>query len=218
MQPKQELEKDDIDIEMKNEFQDSIAKKETAKFPRFGTQDYYTLKYYYINKNKIVTKTEATSYVSKCLSKQIGDLQSLRHLGKQSGFDILQQHEIFNNIELKSGEYVFTGFDKMNPFFNDKRRKKSPLDFEECKKNFDHQCATCGSKEGEPQRFTKQPTLLEKGHKNPELPLDMSNLIPQCEFCNKKYKNRFIFDDFGQIKCYTDKELKTQYEKVFSKN
>lgn len=208
---------DDIDIEMKNEFLNSFCENEGVKLPKIGTQKYYVLKFYFINKNKILTKQQIQSYVGDCLSKQIGDLQDVRHLGKQVGFNIMQGGEIFNGIKLKKGEYLFTGFDKTNDFYNNKKRAKNPVDFEECKKNFDHRCATCGSKEGESHRFTKQPTLLEKGHKNPELPLDLSNLIPQCEFCNKKYKNRFIFDDFGQIKCYTTKELEIQYEKIFSK-
>lgn len=208
---------DDLDIEMKNEFENSFAQNGGVKFPKIGTQRYYILKYYYINKNKVVTKEQIQSYVGDCLSKQIRDLQDVRHLGKQEGFHILQGGENYNNIKLKKGEYVFTGFDEINSFYNNKRRKNIPVDFEECKKNFDYQCATCGSKEGEPHRFTKQPTVLEKGHKDPELPLDLSNLIPQCEYCNKKYKDSFIFDDFGQIKCYTKKELEIQYEKVFSK-
>jgi hypothetical protein len=209
---------DDLDIQMKNEFKNSFAENGGVIFPTIGNQKYYTLKYYYINKNKVLKKGEIESYVGDCLSKKNLDLQEVRHLGKQAGFYILQGGEIYNNVKLKKGEYVFTGFDKINPFFNDKRRKSIPVDFEECKSNFNYQCATCGSKEGELHRFTKQPTLLEKGHKNPELSLDLSNLIPQCEFCNKKYKNRFIFDDFGQIKCYTTKELEIQYEKIFSKS
>ena len=41
---------------------------------------------------------------------------------------------------------------------------------------------------------------LQKGHKNPSKPLNIANIIPQCDYCNQTYKNDFIFGDDGRIK------------------
>lgn len=202
--------KDDIDLEMKNEFENSLAKKQGLKFPRFGTLKYYSLKYFYKNKNKIIFKQELD-----LLKNPPGDNQYGRHLRNTDGFSILQGGETFNNIQLKvrpEAEYVFTGFDTIDSKYYLGRRNEGIINFEECKKRFNYSCATCGSIEGQPHRFTGKITLLEKGHMDPNLPLEQSNLIPQCDYCNKKYKNRFIFDEYGQIKYYTDEELEKQYK------
>jgi hypothetical protein len=216
------MQKDVTDIELKKNYDNSFAQQKGVKFPNFGSQNYFTLKYYFININKIITKGEAEEYVSKCLNKRISDLQAVRHLAsgtEYSGYSILQGGSFHNGIKLKRGQYVFTGFDKVNEQWSLQTRLAGiPNNWEECKQNFNYCCATCGSKENEINRISKQITFLEKGHKNPDFELNQSNMIPQCSYCNKKYKDRFIFDDYGQVKCLTDKELKKQYQQRFNTN
>ena len=61
--------------------------------------------------------------------------------------------------------------------------------FEELKKEYDYTCLTCGAKEGEKHRLYKSEFVkLQRGHKDPEKSLSISNIIPQCQFCNRSYK------------------------------
>jgi hypothetical protein len=40
---------------------------------------------------------------------------------------------------------------------------------------------------------------LQKGHRDPNKPLEIGNIIPQCQFCNRDmYKDNFVFDEFGR--------------------
>ena len=35
---------------------------------------------------------------------------------------------------------------------------------------------------------------------NPNKPDDISNIIPQCPFCNQAYKDDYVFDEKGRVK------------------
>jgi len=68
-------------------------------------------------------------------------------------------------------------------------------------KKYKHRCATCGSREGKhhyhwPNTITK----LQKSHKDPRKPLSGNNIIPQCQKCNRAYRNFWIFDDKGRVR------------------
>ena len=41
---------------------------------------------------------------------------------------------------------------------------------------------------------------LQQGHQDPfEDGNDINNIIPQCNFCNRTYKNNFVFDKKGRV-------------------
>ena len=67
------------------------------------------------------------------------------------------------------------------------------------KAEYDNSCASCGTKENEPHRYFKRKVVLEKGHMDPRKDMSMGNIIPQCNFCNKHYGNKYVFDRMGRV-------------------
>ena len=60
--------------------------------------------------------------------------------------------------------------------------------------------ATCGSKEGEYHNIRKNEiTKLQAGHMNPSKPLELGNIIPQCQVCNRPDRDRWIYDKTGRV-------------------
>ena len=188
---------------MQQEFQNSPLPKFGVRLPKENTQKGQTLLFLFENKGKIVSKEVAEKSVFSRMSSQPKDLQSLRHLGKQDGFDILQGGQEFNGNLLKRGEYVLVGFEKPNEFWGFTRRDESELDWSGIKSKYRHTCATCGTKEGKKHRFTKQIVILEKGHMNPSKPMTDDNISPQCKDCNKVAKNDLVFDQYGRVRKLT---------------
>lgn len=174
--------------------------KQMLVFPKKQSQKGQVLLYYWENKGKILTKQQIEKQVCSRMKKPTKDLQSVRHLAKQDGFNILQQGCMYNGEKLKRGHYVFLGFDKVNPYYSIKRRDESDLDWDEIKKLHKFKCLTCGEKEGVKHRKTGHITKLEKGHKDPSKDMSNDNIIPQCSYCNKLYGNRFVFDKLGNVK------------------
>ena len=63
-----------------------------------------------------------------------------------------------------------------------------------------YMCVNCGSKDGEPMRWDKSiVTKLQKGHMDPDKDLTEDNCVPQCGFCNQRYKDKAVFDKRGQV-------------------
>jgi hypothetical protein len=187
---------------MKQEFDSSICKKEGIKFPNSGTQKSRMLEYFWKNKGKLVTKQEVQKHFATKFNIH-SDIQSVRHLGKQDGFAVLQYGNEWNGRSLKKGEYVFEGFNKVNHFYNKSRRIESSLDFESKKREYKNSCASCGAKENTLHKWTNEKVVLEKGHMDPSKEMTDDNIIPQCNWCNKIAKNKWIFDRFGFPKYMT---------------
>lgn len=96
---------------------------------------------------------------------------------------------------------------KPYPMFTKQKRtvKLDSDDFEAIKKFYDYRCVTCGSKEGEKNfLYPNVKTELQKGHKDPTKPLEVGNVIPQCQFCNRPDRNYFIFNDKGRVVAIND--------------
>tara|TARA_R100000008_G_C3573763_1_gene163889 strand:- start:985 stop:1644 length:660 start_codon:yes stop_codon:yes gene_type:complete len=206
---------------LKKEFEKNKLHERGLKLPREETLSGQTLLYLYQNKGQIVRKAEAESIVCARLGLPKKDLQALRHLGKQSGFNILQQNETWKGKKLKRGEYVLVDLKNINHYFKIKRRDESDLNFSSIKKKYNYQCATCGAREGKKHRWTKQIVSLEKGHMDPEQPMTNDNIIPQCSYCNQTVKDKFVFDRMGFPKEITiegllshDKEKLEQFQKI----
>jgi len=169
-----------------------------VKLPKPETQKGQALLYLYQNMGQIVRKSDAEFCISEILQQQPKDLQALRHLGKQDGYNILQHGAIHNDRKLKRGEYVLLNLTDLNPYYDFRRRSENKLDFEAIKRRYDNSCATCGSSEGEVHRYDNVVTTLEKGHRDPSLPMNNTNIIPQCQICNKVAKDNWIFDQYGR--------------------
>ena len=58
---------------------------------------------------------------------------------------------------------------------------------------------------------------LQRGHKDPEKSLRISNIIPQCQFCNRSYKNDFTFDDKGRVRAVASPSIIRASDNVIKK-
>ncbi len=152
-----------------------------------------------------VTKEELTESIKKYYSKT-PDVQSGRHLGAQKGFYILSSRRGNNYPTGKppprgKAAYLLLTLEEPHPSLRSKREGKiAQEDFEEIKKKYDYRCATCGSKEGESNyRYPGSVTELQKAHRNPHEPLEGDNIIPQCQFCNRPDRNKWVYDKRGRV-------------------
>jgi len=199
--------------DLKRAFDDGGLSARGIKLPKERTQRGQVLLYLFQHRGQVVTKAEAEKVVCERMSVQTKDLQSLRHLGKQSGFNIMQSGAIYKGCTLKRGEYVLVDLHTINPYFNASRRDESTLDFSSVKGKYKHLCATCGCKEGRPHRYSNEVVVLEKGHKDPSKPMTDCNIIPQCQMCNKVAKDNWIFDDYGRVTRVTTQGLLSRHSR-----
>lgn len=121
--------------------------------------------------------------------------QQVRHL-KRDGWNIEQAG---------NGEHILRDpYTPSQSFINAQARRQGRIsadDFESLIKVFGNRCATCGGVQGEPDpRYGGDVIKLQKGHQNPHLPDDLSNTIPQCQFCNRAYKDDYVFDEKGRVR------------------
>ena len=198
---------------MKKDFESSNISLDGVKLPKKHSQKAQTLLFLWENKNKLVSKPEAEKQVFQRMGTARRDLQSLRHLGKQDGFNILQGGEIFRGNKIPRGHYVFVGFEKTNRFWNFSRRSETDLDWAQKKASYSNSCATCGEKEGKTHRYTGEVVVLQKGHMDPEKEMNDDNIIPQCRHCNSVAKDMFVFDKYGKVKKMTKQGILARFSK-----
>ena len=189
-------------FEVKTEFEKSSLSSLGINYPKEGSQKADVLIYLYNHLGLVVKKKDVERDVFTERKENPKDLQDLRHLSKQNGFNILQGGQQYQGRILKKGEYVLIGFETVNGFWSFKRRDTSKLDWEPLKKEYDYMCATCGALEGKPHRYTQKIVVLEKGHMNPREEMTNENIIPQCNDCQTYYKDRAVFDKLGRVKCF----------------
>lgn len=121
--------------------------------------------------------------------------QQVRHL-KRDGW----------NIEpAGNGEHILENpYTPSQEFVTQRARRQGRIsaeDFESLIKTFGNRCATCGGVQDEPDpRYGGDVIKLQRGHQNPHRPGDRSNTIPQCQFCNRAYKDDYEFDDKGRVR------------------
>ncbi len=157
----------------------------------------------YLSRNypntKKASKRELTKFIREYYP-DTNDMQQARHLGAQKGWRVLAGGR--DNIvrSLKRGEYQLHTLKQPYPNFTCGRRQIKDFKWSDVKKSYSHRCATCGSKEGMPHfHWPAAKTILQKAHKNPELPLTAENTIPQCQKCNRADRNRRVYDDKGRV-------------------
>ena len=107
------------------------------------------------------------------------------------------------------------GYHQLHPYqhspewLTDQARRAGRLNaktFDDLKMVYDDRCATCGAKEGEPnRRYGEDKVVLQQGHMDPAKPSnDLNNIIPQCQFCNRAYLRDFTFDEKGRVRAVAD--------------
>ena len=132
-------------------------------------------------------------YVSKEYKLTGTDPLQIRHLSTQKGWNII-----------KRGKYehcLVNVFEPSQSFIPDRRGDELTDEmWEDLKRSYDYMCVNCGSKDGEPMRWDKSiVTKLQKGHMDPDKDLTEDNCVPQCGFCNQRYKDKAVFDKRGQV-------------------
>lgn len=191
------------------EYHEKYLKQYGVKLPKLFigknyTKDALTLVYlaqgYPVT--RIVSKSELTEFI-RLFDDSVLDVQQARHLGAQKGWFILSGTRNDNtSVTIAPGEYQLATMEKPYPGFTAARREEV-VDgdyWENLKQEYGYRCACCGSKEGEPHRYwSNTTTVLQKGHKDPNKPLEPRNIIPQCEKCNRPDRNYWIYDDKGRV-------------------
>lgn len=173
---------------LQNEWE-TYLKPHGVKFNfRKDSNKYKTLMVLNEHKGKWLSKSE----IGKLINYQGSDLQDPRHLGKGSGWYVEQDGR---------GNYRLVSTKEPHPSFSAKKRlnELNTSDFTEMKKAYNNRCATCGEKEGTRHRYEHGKVVLEKGHMNPKLDMSPENIIPQCNYCNKYYGDKYVFDRMGRI-------------------
>lgn len=163
---------------------------------------------------KKVSKEELTQFIRQYYPK-VNDVQQARHLGAQKGWYIDAGGRSNGDVTLSRGDYQLISLKQPYPGFHGHRVSKTE-NWEELKRQYGYRCATCGSKEGEPNfHWPNTVTKLQKSHINPNEPLAPGNIIPQCEKCNRAYRNDWIYDKKGRvIKLANPNVIKRSDEKV----
>ena len=146
-----------------------------------------------------VSKQELTDFI-RIFFPEVTDCQQGRHLGAQFGYNILSSER----GEMKPPQgmkdcYKLVNLTQTHSYYDSSRRKNKLDSWEEILVEYDYCCATCGSEEGKPNRYNANAiTSLQKAHRNPRLPLDQNNIIPQCSHCNGCLKDNWVFDATGK--------------------
>ena len=156
-----------------------------VKLSREGSWNRKTLEFLYQKLNQWISKEE----IIGSIGYDGNDLQAPRHLSREGWF-IEQDNKA--NYKLVSVKKTYPNW------IPDKRKTNiSTNSFEELKQKYNYECATCGSKENKPHRHTGKIVKIEKGHKDPDKDLTLDNIIPQCNYCNKRFKDTYKFDNYG---------------------
>lgn len=150
---------------------------------------------------KSASKGELTQFIRQYYP-DVADVQQARHLAAQKGWYIVSGTRGNKDVELKPREYQLISLEKPYPAFVGKKREKVDIEnWGEIQERYENRCATCGSIEGEPNiHWTNSITQLQKSHMNPKRPLVAGNIIPQCQFCNRAYRNYWVFDEKGRVR------------------
>ena len=189
-------------------YYNQYLKKENVKMPNLKSGDKYTkdaLTLVYLAQNypntNVVTKSELTRFIQQYYP-DVNDVQQARHLGAQKGWYIISGTRNDNITNINPGEYKLMTLETSYPGFTGQKRVEniSGYYWEDLKIAYDYRCATCGSKEGEPNyNWPETITKLQKGHMDPNKPLEEGNIIPQCEKCNRADRNYWIYDAKGRV-------------------
>lgn len=166
----------------------------SIKLPKKNDSLGCALLYLYMNMGIAIHIDEIKKFVEDkgCTLTGTDPLQ-VRHLSTQRGFHIDKEGRFKHRL---------VTIEKPAPsFIREKRVIHLSQDiWNTLLKEYDYQCVNCGSEEDKPMRWDKTVvTKLQKGHMDPRKELNEANCIPQCSFCNQRYKNKAVFDKRGQV-------------------
>lgn len=163
------------------------------------------LVFLYKYRRKLVHKDLISAFVRKHIPDAALD-QQVRHLGTQYHWNILNKGAKIPDEDEKvpSAYHYLVSIDQPNPtLLLDELKRKGRLaatDFDDLKVVYGYCCATCGRKEGSTdERNGDIPIVLQQGHMDPSKALDLSNTIPQCQYCNQTYGDDFCFNEYGRV-------------------
>jgi hypothetical protein len=194
--------------ELIKKYHENFLKKFGVKLPSLKnskgqyTKDALVLVYlarFYPN-TVVVDKSELTNFVRRYYP-DINDVQQARHLGAQKGWFISAGGR--DNVHVKKrGEYQLISLEKPYPNFTQHRGVGvGDDDWETILKKYNYRCATCGSEQNKPHlHWTNTITKLQKSHLDPRKPLTSENTFPQCQKCNRAYRDFWIFDNKGRVR------------------
>lgn len=186
-------------------YYEKYLKKAGVKLPKLFSKGNYTkdaLVLIYLAqsypKTKPTSKEELTQFV-RSYYPRTNDVQQARHLGAQKGWFIAAGGRDNREVHLQRGQYQLVSLNRSYPAFHGHRIQQTK-NWEKLKTEYHFRCVTCGSKEDEynihwPNTFTK----LQKSHKDPNQPLSGSNIIPQCQKCNRADRNNWVYDERGRV-------------------
>lgn len=150
-------------------------------------------------KTKKVSKTEITKFVREYYP-DVNDVQQPRHLGAQDGWWIVAGGRDNIVLKVQKGFYQLYTLEQPYPDFKKGHRVQETSGWRKIKSVYGYRCVTCGSKEGYPHlHWSGTKTKLQKAHKDPNKPLVGSNIIPQCQKCNRADRNRWVYDSKGRV-------------------
>jgi len=204
------------------EFHRKYLEKFGVKMPKLYdggknfTKNALVLVYLSLNypKTKIVSKTELTDFIRQ-FYPSVNDVQQARHLGAQDGWWIVAGGRDNIVVNIARGSYQLYTLQEPYPGFKKGHRIANIENWEEIKAAYGYRCASCGSREGEPNfHWPGTKTKLQKAHKDPNKPLIAGNIIPQCQKCNRADRNRWVYDDKGRV----IKLAQASFVKNFDKN
>lgn len=179
-------------------------KKSGVKLPKDNTAKWYQLAVLKHFQGRAVHKDDIARLIEKLTGRAATD-QQVRHLKTQGGWFVLNRGDSFksgkNEMFNPEGCHVLITTKEPLPDSTLKRRRTVGRgDWERILEEYNHTCASCGTKVGERHRFDPsfKVEVLEKGHMNPAEPLEAGNIIPQCRWCNKTARGDFTFDEQGR--------------------
>ena len=150
--------------------------------------------------------------LARLVNPRLGADHQVRHL-KRVGWNLETDPK-------RKGWHRFYDPHRPSPEFeNDRLRHVSITgeDFDELKRAYSNRCATCGAEEGKPDvRYgSLDLVVLQKGHMNPSREGVKGNILPQCQFCNRAYKDDFEFDSKGRVRAVASlRPIRRASEKV----
>jgi hypothetical protein len=201
--------------EIKKEHKNNLEKKgvilpkadfSIKGYPKVTAKAYWLIALFnYIG--ECMTIHALSDFSKRMTNEKARDTQQVRHTATQDGWNILVKNDIIPGTLMTIPYQCHLLVDVLNPkpYYTPKtrmgRQSALAITFEEQKKLYNYECATCRSKEGEPIRgYSATICRLTQGHKDPEKPLTDDNRIPQCQACNMSQRKNWVFDDNGRVK------------------
>lgn len=184
--------------------------KDRVHLPRLmGRGSRYTVSglmliFFYINLGQVRTIAELKAFLVTHGCRSMNPQP--RHLGMQHGFRFLVQNCVHPRmaIPLRQGQYCLLDLTSVHPsavfHHRDRPTTLTAPRFRGLCVRYDHRCAVCGSRDGEPHyKNSLLRTTLERGHADPRRPLTLRNCIPMCRLCNCAYKDKVAFNLRGIV-------------------